>query len=97
MLGTTEILESLFGVLKRLSGDQAHSGLTSLTLTLGAVVGTHTPETVRQDLEAVPEKQAEGWAKRMLGKTVQWLRRQFNRVTNCGPAEGGKMAEPHLG
>jgi hypothetical protein len=83
--------------LKRLSGDQAQSGLTSLTLTLGAVVGTHTPETVRQDLEAVPEKEAEGWAKRMLGKTVQWLRRQFVRVTNSGLPGEEKMAEPDLG
>jgi len=96
LVGSTEILESLFGVLKRLSGEQAQSGLTSLTLSLGALVGTHTPETVRQDLEAVPEKQAQGWAKRLLGRTVQWLRRQFARVTNAGSAEE-QPPEPVLG
>lgn len=96
LVGSTEILESLFGVMKRLSGDQAQSGLTSLVLSLGAVVGSHTPETVRQDLETLPEKAAEGWAKRILGNTVQWFRRQFVRVTNCGSSEG-KIAEPILG
>jgi hypothetical protein len=77
LVGSTEVLESAFGVQKRLSGDQAESGLTGLSLALGAVLGRHTAETVRADLEAVPQKKAESWAKRTLGKTVQWLRRQF--------------------
>lgn len=77
LVASTEVLESAFGVQKRLSADQAESGLTGLALALGAVLGKHTVETVRQDLERVPQKKAEGWARRMLGKTVQWLRRQF--------------------
>jgi hypothetical protein len=79
LVASTEILESAFGVYKRIAGDQAESGLTSLTLALGAVLGHHTAETVRAALEAVPEKKVEGWAKRTLGKTVQWLRRLFFR------------------
>jgi hypothetical protein len=74
---STEVLESAFGVQKRLAGDQVNSGLTSLTLALGAVLGEHTAETVAADLKAVPEKKVEGWARRCLGKTVQWLRRLF--------------------
>jgi len=31
----------------------------------------------RADLEATPEKKTQGWARRLLGKTVQWLRRLF--------------------
>lgn len=76
-LASTEVLESAFGVLKRLARDQAGSGLTGLALGLGAVLGTHTAQTVRQDLERVPQKRAEGWARRLLGRTVQWLRRKF--------------------
>lgn len=79
LVASTEILESAFGVQKRLAADQAESGLTGLVLALGAVLGNHTPETVRQDLERTPQKKAEGWAKRMLGQTVQWLRRRFFR------------------
>ncbi len=77
MLGSTEVLESAFGVQKRLARDQVASGLTGLTLALGAVLGEHTATTVAADLEAVPQKESEGWAKRWLGPTVQWLRRQF--------------------
>ena len=77
LLGSTEVLESAFGVQKRLGRDQAQSGLTGLSLALGAVVGERTAATVRADLEAVPEKQATAWARRLLGRTVQWLRRLF--------------------
>jgi hypothetical protein len=77
LLASTEVLESTFGVQKRLGRDQAQSGLTGLSLGLGAVVGERTAATVRADLEATPEKQATGWARRLLGPTVQWLRRLF--------------------
>jgi hypothetical protein len=83
-VASTEVLESAFGVYKRLAGDQAQSGLTRLTLALGAVLGKHTAQTVRADLEAVPQKKVEGWAKRTLGKTVQWLRRLFFRQEPAG-------------
>jgi hypothetical protein len=77
LLASTEVLESAFGVQKRLARDQVESGLTGLTLALGVVLGQHTAATVAADLKAVPQKRAEGWARRWLGKTVQWLRRQF--------------------
>ncbi len=77
LLGSTEVLESAFGVQKRLGRDQAESGLTGLSLALGALLGERTAATVRADLEAAPEKKATGWARRLLGRTVQWLRRLF--------------------
>jgi hypothetical protein len=77
LLGSTEVLESAFGVQKRLGRDQAESGLTGLSLALGAVLGERTAATVRADLEATPEKQATAWVRRLLGRTVQWLRRLF--------------------
>ena len=77
LVGSTEVLESAFGVQKRLGRDQAASGLTGLSLALGVVLGRRTTASVRADLEAVAEKKAHGWAKRLLGKTVQWLRRLF--------------------
>ena len=77
LIGSTEILESAFGVLKRLSRDQSQSGLTALSVGLGAMLGQTTPEQIQADLDRVPEKNVEGWAKRTMGKTVQWLRRQL--------------------
>lgn len=77
LVGSSEVLESAFGVQKRLSGDQAESGLTMLSVGLGALMGETSPEQVRADMERVPEKAVQNWGKRTFGQTVQWLRRQF--------------------
>ena len=77
LVGSTEVLESAFGVQKRLSRDQVSSGLTALSLGLGALVGKTTVEQIASEMDRVPEKTVESWAKRTLGKTVQWMRRQF--------------------
>ena len=80
LIGSTEILESAFGVQKRLSRDQAESGLTVLSVGLGAMLGEATPEQMRSDVDRVPEKAVDNWAKRTFGNTVQWLHRQFFRT-----------------
>lgn len=77
LVGSTEVLESTFGKYKRLEGSYAGDGFTSLTLALGAILGERPEEEVRAALEAVPKKKAEGWAKRLLGTTVQTCRRLF--------------------
>ncbi|OWK37445.1 hypothetical protein [Fimbriiglobus ruber] len=80
MIGSTEILESAFGLQKRLSRDQAASGFTGLSLGVGAMIGTATPEQTLADMDRVPEKVVQNWTQRMFGPTVQWLRRQFART-----------------
>ena len=77
LVGSTEVLESIFGTLKRLEGSYAGDGFTGLTLALGAIVGTRSEEQVRDALDAVPKKEAESWVKRLLGTTVQMFRRVF--------------------
>ena len=77
LVGSTEVLESTFGTLKRLEGSYAGDGFTGLTLALGALLGDRSEEQVRAALEAVPKKEAEGWVKRLLGTTVQMFRRAF--------------------
>ena len=92
LVGSTEILESAFGVQKRLSRDQAESGLTALSVGLGAMLGEATKEQLRADADRVPEKAVQNWATRMFGPTVQWLRRQFFR-----PVSSTTDAEPNSG
>jgi hypothetical protein len=75
LVGSTEVLESSFGKLKRLEGDASGSGFTGLVLALGALTGTASEAEVRQAMEEVPQKEAAGWLKRTLGVTVGWLRR----------------------
>lgn len=85
LVGSTEILESAFGVQKRLSSDQSESGLTVLSVGLGAMLGQTTAQQMRADVERVPEKAVENWARRTLGRTVQWMRRQFFRSDAATP------------
>lgn len=77
LVGSTEVLESTFGKLKRLEGSYAGDGFTGLSLALGAILGERTEQQVREALEAVPQKEAVGWVRRLLGPTVQMLRRVF--------------------
>jgi hypothetical protein len=77
LVGSTEVLESTFGTLKRLEGSYAGDGFTGLSLALGAILGDRSEEQVREALEAVPKKEAEGWVRRLLGTTVQMFRRAF--------------------
>jgi hypothetical protein len=77
LVGSTEVLESTFGTLKRLEGSYAGDGFTGLSLALGAILGDRSEEQVREALEAVPKKEAESWVKRLLGTTVQMFRRAF--------------------
>ncbi len=77
LMGSTEVLESTFGTLKRLEGSYAGDGFTGLCLALGAILGNRTEEQIRAAMDAVPKKEAEGWVKRLLGTTVQMFRRTF--------------------
>jgi hypothetical protein len=92
LVGSTEVLESAFGVQKRLARDQSGSGLTVLSVALGAMLGDSTADQMRADVDRVPEKAVGNWAKRTFGKTVQWLRRQFFR-----PAPDNSIPVPNPG
>ena len=47
LLGSSEIIESVFGKLKRLEQNQAKSGFTGLVLSVAAVVSETTQEVVQ--------------------------------------------------
>jgi hypothetical protein len=76
LLGSSEVIESVLGKLKRLEQDQAKSGFTSLLLSLGALVATTTTEVIRKALETVPTKEVLAWCEETLGRSVQAKRRE---------------------
>ena len=76
LLGSSEVIESVLGKLKRLQQDQAKSGLTGLLLSIGAMVSTTTVEVVQKALETVPTKKVLTWCKEMLRQSVQAKRRE---------------------
>ncbi|OWK39927.1 hypothetical protein FRUB_05817 [Fimbriiglobus ruber] len=65
--------------------------MTGLSVGLGAMIGTTTPEQIQADLERVPEKVVQTWAKLMFGSTVQWLRRKF---LGTDPSPGKTVPNP---
>jgi hypothetical protein len=71
LIGSTEILESLFGELKTVERQQSESGFTGLILALGAIASPWTDEEIKGALEAIPWKAAQAWINERLGPTVQ--------------------------
>jgi hypothetical protein len=76
LLGSSEVIESVFGKFKRLEDTQAKSGFTGLILTMSAMVATTTREVVQTALETVPTKCVLEWCKKMLGDSLQAKRKK---------------------
>lgn len=75
LLGSSEIIESVLGKLKRLEQDQSKSGFTGLLLALCATVATTTTDVIHQALETVPTNVIMVWCQKNLGQSVQAKRR----------------------
>ena len=84
-LGSSEVIESVFGKLKRLEQHQAKSGFTGLVLAVGAMVAKTTHEVIQTALETVPTRQVRQWCQQHLGPSVQAQRHQAFRTLK--PAE----------
>lgn len=76
LIGSSEVLESILGKLKRLEQDQAKTGFTGLVLSVAAMVSTTTTEVIQTALETVRTKQVVEWCKKALGKTVPAKRKE---------------------
>ena len=77
LVGSSEVIESIFGQWKRLEGEHSRSGLTGLVLALGAIVSLTTADVIREALENVPTKTVLTWCQEKLGKTLQATRRML--------------------
>lgn len=75
LLGSSEVIESVLGTLKRLEQQQARSGFTGLILGLCAMVADTTQEIIQTALETVPTKTVWAWCQKTLGRSVQAKRR----------------------
>jgi hypothetical protein len=76
LLGSSEVIESVLGKLKRLEQDQAKSGFTGLLLSIGAMVASTTSDVILKALETVPTKKVLVWCKETLGRSVQAKRQE---------------------
>ncbi len=76
LLGSSEVIESVLGKMKRLEQDQAKNGFTGLILSLSALVATSTTAVIEKALETVSTKQVRDWCHKTLGQSVQSKRRK---------------------
>jgi len=83
LLGSSEIIESVLGKLKRLEQNQAKSGFTGLVLSVAAVVSKTTREVVQQAMETAPTKKVLEWTREHLGQSVQEKRKIAFSNTKC--------------
>jgi hypothetical protein len=75
LVGSTEVLESLFGKWKALERQESQSGITGLILSLGALLGAWPLSRIQTALEATPVKHVVSWCQGNLPSSVQSQRR----------------------
>ena len=75
LVGSTEVLESLFGKWKTLERQESQSGITGLILSLGALLGAWPTSRIQAALEATPVKHVARWCQVNLPASVQSQRR----------------------
>ena len=84
---SSEILESLIGKGKRLSGQHTRGGFTKNVLAMAASLVELTDETVQTALETCREKDLRRWCTESVGTSLTALRRKIlpaKRGTNSG-------------
>ena len=77
LLGSSEIIESVFGKLKRIEGDQDKSGFTGNVLCVCAMVSKTTSETIKKAMESIPTSELQKWCKENLGDSIQCQRNKI--------------------
>jgi hypothetical protein len=80
LVGSSEVIESVLGKLKRIEQDQATGGFTGLVLSLGAIVSQTTEAVIQKALETVSTQDVRAWCQEKLGKSVQAQRRQLIKL-----------------
>jgi hypothetical protein len=75
LVGSTEVLESLFGRWKMLERQESQSGITSLILSIGALLGKWSMIRIQAALESTPVKHVERWCQEHLPASMQSQRR----------------------
>jgi hypothetical protein len=75
LVGSTEVLESLFGKWKHLERQESQSGITDFVLSLGAIVGEWPLSRIQAALESTPVKHVETWCEQHFPTTLQSQRR----------------------
>jgi hypothetical protein len=80
LLGSSEIIESVFGKYKQLEHEQSKSGFTVYLLSIAASLSKTTEEVVQNALETVRTNKVHKWFKENVGKSVHSIKAELNSI-----------------
>ena len=84
LIGSTEVLESIIGKYKRLQSSHSKGGMTSMLLSIGAMVGKRSLSGIQAALENIRSGDIDTWCREHLGVTIQSQRRCLPSATKTG-------------
>jgi len=76
LLGSSEVIESVFGKFKYMQREHEKGSLTAMVLAIPAMVSQTTQEVVQSALEAVPVQKVRTWMKETFGKSARTKRKE---------------------
>jgi len=82
LLGSSEIIESVFGKQKYLEKEQSRKGFTGLLLALPALVAETSESVIKMALESTPTKSVTEWYQKNIIKSVQAKRNDAFKIVN---------------
>jgi hypothetical protein len=81
-IGSSEILESLFGKIKYIEREQKAFGFTSLLLAAMAAIGPLNKKIVAEAMASVKRSDIDAWAAKEIGQSIQSQRRQIKKIVS---------------
>jgi hypothetical protein len=91
LLGTDEVIESLFGLTKSILYEEGKHGLTSFVLAAAAACGPLNEELIGQAFERVKDEDVEEWSRKNLSKTHFSKRRYHFKTAEAAMTQGEKV------
>jgi hypothetical protein len=74
LLGSSDVIESIFGKYKLLMERSPQKAITRLILAIGALTSKRTPDLIRQAMEAVEMEAVEKWFAKYVGESARSIR-----------------------
>jgi hypothetical protein len=79
-IGSTEVLESLFGKFKFMEKEQTAFGFTSLVLAAAACVGPIDEKSISEAVVSIKQSEIDEWSKKEVGMSIQSQRTAVRKI-----------------
>lgn len=76
LLGSSEVIESIFGKFKYMQHEHQKGSLTGMVLAIPAMVSKTTQDVIQHALLTVPVQDVRTWMKKMFGKSARTRRKE---------------------